>query len=317
MKIKASYKYLLEQQVQFNQTYNPKNGELIGQYYSSKDDAFVPFNLYIAVSKPKQTLTLEFSSKILGKDYPKLISKNTIRQCLENINNLGICKIDVDGILQNGCVISADVTKYVHASITDEALQALSLQVKNYRRYKWNYYDGEGIDFVRDVKSAKCKECIRIYKKEKEITKSKNKDFLATLPNKWEVIKQFDGITRFEIKLETIGKVRSYLNLKDTYINDVLEADTNPILTMYDRVFSNTSNIPNRQSSTYEDFAMQTILNAYQGDIKTIEMTLKNCFASRSGLGKRMEKIRQTWKKMQNNSNSGNDYINSVRNLLL
>ena len=317
MKIKASYKYLLEQQVQFNQTYNPKNGELIGQYYSSKDGAFVPFNLYIAVSKPKQTLTLEFSSKILGKDYPKLISKNTIRQCLENINNLGICKIDVDGILQNGCVISADVTKYVHASITDEALQALSLQVKNYRRYKWNYYDGEGIDFVRDVKSAKCKECIRIYKKEKEITKSKNKDFLATLPNKWEVIKQFDGITRFEIKLETIGKVRSYLNLKDTYINDVLEADTNPILTMYDRVFSNTSNIPNRQSSTYEDFAMQTILNAYQGDIKTIEMTLKNCFASRSGLGKRMEKIRQTWKKMQNNSNSGNDYINSVRNLLL
>lgn len=317
MKIKASYKYLLEQQVQFNQTYNPKNGELIGQYYSSKDDAFVPFNLYIAVSKPKQTLTLEFSSKILGKDYPKLISKNTIRQCLENINNLGICKIDVDGILQNGCVTTADVTKDVHASITDEALQALSLQVKNYRRYKWDYYDGEGIDFVRDVKSAKCKECIRIYKKEKEITKSKNKDFLATLPNKWEVIKQFDGITRFEIKLETIGKVRSYLNLKDTYINDVLEADTNPILTMYDRVFSNTSNIPNVQSSTYEDFAMQTILNAYQGDIKTIEMTLKTCFASRSGLGKRMEKIRQTWEKMQNNSNRGNDYINSVRNLLL
>lgn len=73
MKIKANYKYLLEQQVQFNQTYNPKNGELIGQYYSSKDDTLVPFNLYIAISKPKQTLTLEFSSKILGDDYPKLI----------------------------------------------------------------------------------------------------------------------------------------------------------------------------------------------------------------------------------------------------
>lgn len=136
MKIKANYKYLLEQQVQFNQTYNLKNGELISQYYSSKDNTLVPFNLYIAVSKPKQTLTLEFSSKILGRDYPKLISKNTIRQCLGNINNLGICKIDVDSILQNGCVTSADVTKDVHASIMNEALQALSLQVKNYRRYK-------------------------------------------------------------------------------------------------------------------------------------------------------------------------------------
>lgn len=121
--------------------------------------------------------------------------------------------------------------------------------------------------------------------KEKEITKSKNKDFLATLPNKWEVIKQFDGITRFEIKLETIGKIRSYLNLKDTYINDVLEADINPILAMYDKLFSNTSDIPNVQSSTYEDFAMQTILNAYHGDIKTIEMILKNllCISLRIG----------------------------------
>ena len=80
LKIKANYKYLLERQIQFNQRYNPDNGDLIGQYYSSENDKLVPFNLFIAVSKPKQTLTLEFSSKILGEDYPKLISKYTIRQ---------------------------------------------------------------------------------------------------------------------------------------------------------------------------------------------------------------------------------------------
>ena len=217
LKIKANYKYLLEKQIQFNQTYNSKNGELTGLYYSSKNDKSVPFNLYIAISKPQQTLTLEFSSKILGEDYPKLISKHTIRQCLENINKLGICLIDVEGILQTGCVTSADVTKDVHATLSDETLQALSIWVKNYRRYKWDYYDSEGIDFIRDVKSSKCKECIRIYRKEKEIIKPKNKDFLSILPNKWEVVKQFNGVTRFEVKLETIGKVRSYLNLRDTF----------------------------------------------------------------------------------------------------
>ena len=287
LKIKANYKYLLERQIQFNQRYNPDNGDLIGQYYSSENDKLVPFNLFIAVSKPKQTLTLEFSSKILGEDYPKLISKYTIRQCLENINKLGICRIDVDGIL------------------------------KNYRRYKWDYYDSEGIDFIRDVKSSKCKECIRIYRKEKEIIKSKNKDFLSILPNKWEVVKQFNGVTRFEVKLETIGKVRSYLNLKDTYINDVLNAEANPILTMYDRVFGHTSDVPEIQADTFDDFAMQKILNAYHGDIKTIEMTLKPLYASRSGFDKRMTKIRQTWEKMLNSTSGGINYVNSVRNLLV
>ena len=317
LKIKANYKYLLEQQIQFNQTYNSKNGELTGLYYSSKNDKSVPFNLYIAISKPQQTLTLEFSSKVLKEDYPKLISKFTIRQCLENINKLGICRIDVDGILQTGCITSADVTKDVHITLSDEALQALSIWVKNYRRYKWDYYDSEGIDFIRDVKSSKCKECIRIYRKEKEIIKPKNKDFLSILPNKWEVVKQFNGVTRFEVKLETIGKVRSYLNLRDTYINEVLNAEANLILTMYDRVFGHTSDVPEIQADTFDDFAMQKILNAYHGDIKTIEMTLKPLFASRSGFDKRMKKIRQTWEKMQNSANGNIDYVKSVRDLLL
>lgn len=317
LKIKANYKYLLEQQIQFNQRYNPDNGDLIGQYYSSENDKLVPFNLFIAVSKPKQTLTLEFSSKILGEDYPKLISKYTIRQSLENINKLGICRIDVDGILQTGCITSADVTKDVHVTLSDETLQALSIWVKNYRRYKWDYYDSEGIDFIRNVKSSKCKECIRIYRKEKEIIKPKNKDFLALLPNKWDVINHFKGVTRFEVKLETVNKVRDYLNLQDTYISDVLESDANPILALYDRVFGEPSDIPNIQSADYEDFAMQLILNAYHCDMKTIEMALKPCYDSRTGLSKRLKKINRTLEKMQHNTNQSNSHVNSVRSLLL
>lgn len=190
------------------------------------------------------------------------------------------------------------------------------MRVKNYRRYKWDYYDSEGIDFIRDVKSPKCKECIRIYRKEREITKSKNKAFLDTLPNKQEVIEHFKGVTRFEVKLETISKVRSYLNIKDTYINEVLNAEANPILAMYDRVFGNATDAPNVQRSSYDDFAMQTILKTYNGDLKTIEMILKSCFASRSGLSKRMDKVNWVLEKMQYSTDSVN-YINSVRNLLL
>ena len=317
IKIKANCKCLLEQMSQFNHNYNAKSGELTREYYSSKGDNRVPFNLYIATSKPRQTLTLEFSSKILGQDYPKLISKYNIRQCLENINNLGICKIDVDEILASGCITSADVAKDIRATITDETLDALSVHVRNYRRYKWDYYDKDGIVFMRDVNSAKCKESIRIYRKEKEITTSKNKDFLATLPNMWEVIKHFVGVTRFEVKLETVDKIRSYLGIKETYISEVLNTKANPILAMYDKVFSDTGNMSEMNCINYDSFAMRAILEIYNGDLKTIEMILKPFFSSRSGLNKRMMKIAQTKDESSKGSESGIDHIKEVRNLLL
>lgn len=317
IKVKANYKYLLEQQTRFNETYNHQNGDLIGLIYSSKDDSRVPFNLYIAVSYPKQTLTLEFSSKVLGCDYPKLMSKHNIRQCLENINHLGVCHIDVNGILKTGCITSADVTKDVHFTISDEALQALSLKVNNYRRYKWSHYVSEGIDFVRDVKSSKCKECIRIYRKDKEILSSKNKAFLNTLPNKEDVINHFQGMTRFEIRLESREKLKTFLNITDTYINDVLNSDANPILTMYDRVFGQSKEVPSANKGNYDDYTMQLILERHQGDMKSIEMELRPRFSSRSGLKKRMDKIQNVWEQMQSDFNGGTDYVSSVRSLLV
>ena len=73
IKIKSNYKYLLNTKVKFNEMFHSRSGEKIGIFYSSKDDINIPYNLYIAVSYIKQTLTLEFSSKILKEKYPDLI----------------------------------------------------------------------------------------------------------------------------------------------------------------------------------------------------------------------------------------------------
>lgn len=45
-----------------------------------------PFLLRIKLDFECREVVIEFSGKILGKDYPKLISVETIRQCFENIN---------------------------------------------------------------------------------------------------------------------------------------------------------------------------------------------------------------------------------------
>ena len=72
IKIKSNYKYLLDTKVKFNEMFHSRSGEKTGLFYSSKDDINIPYNLYIAVSYVKQTLTLEFSSKILTRMRPSL-----------------------------------------------------------------------------------------------------------------------------------------------------------------------------------------------------------------------------------------------------
>ena len=317
IKIKSNYKYLLDTKVKFNEMFHSRSGEKTGLFYSSKDDINIPYNLYIAVSYVKQTLTLEFSSKILKENYPDLISRDTIKKCLTNINQLNICNIDVDSILSNGVVTSVDITYDADLILNDNLLDALNSQVNNYRRFKWTHYNNEGITFTKDVKSKDCTETIPLYNKEKEICPSHNKNFLNSLSQPQQIMDYFKGKTRFEITLDTPKKIMNYLNLTDTRIFSVLNSDTNPILILFDKIFNNSvTNISNATFDNYEEWSMKIILDSYNGDLKRLEQDVRNKFSSRSGATKRMKKFEAVHHAMTSASTNEN-LIEKVRNLLL
>lgn len=317
IKIKSSYKYLLDTKVKFNERFNSRSGEKTGIFYSSKEDKNVPYNLYIAISYPKQTLTIEFSSKVLKENYIKLISKETIKECLTNISKLNICDIDIDNILLNGVVTSLDVTYDTELILNDNILDALNSQVSNYRRFRWTHYENEGITFSKDVKSRNCAETITLYNKEKEICTTHNKDFLNSLSRPQSIIDYFRKKTRFEITLDTPQKIMDYLNVADTKITSVLNSNANPILMQFDKVFSNsTADIPNINFDDYENWAMKIILERYNGDLKLLEQDVRNKFSSRSGASKRMRKFEAVYHAMTSASTSENA-IEKIRNLLL
>ena len=317
IKIKSNYKYLLDTKVKFNEMFHSRSGEKTGLFYSSKDDINIPYNLYIAVSYVKQTLTLEFSSKILKENYPDLISRDTIKKCLTNINQLNICNIDVDSILSNGVVTSVDITYNADLILNDNLLDALNSQVNNYRRFKWTHYNNEGITFTKDVKSKDCTETITLYNKEKEICTSHNKNFLNSLSQPQQIMDYFKGKTRFEITLDTPKKIMNYLNLTDTKIFSVLNSDTNPILILFDKIFNNSvANISNATFDNYEEWSMKIILDSYNGDLKRLEQDVRNKFSSRSGATKRMKKFEAVHHAMTSASTNEN-LIEKVRNLLL
>ena len=84
-----------------------KNGQIVEYGYEQQ----YPYLLYIEKDLIEHELVIEFTGKILQEQYPLLISKDTIHQCLDNINRLGICLIDVSSIITAAQVVKADVTQ--------------------------------------------------------------------------------------------------------------------------------------------------------------------------------------------------------------
>ena len=57
-----------------------------------------PYLLYVEIDYLEKELVIEFTGKILGDDYPQLINQNNIHVCLDHINQLGFCNLDIDKI---------------------------------------------------------------------------------------------------------------------------------------------------------------------------------------------------------------------------
>lgn len=313
IKIKTDNKCLLKKTSTFNKQYNSSTGGEIGQYFSSKDSSRIPFNIFVAENYYQQKLTIEFSSKILLDNYPLMINKNTIRQCLENLEDLGVCKLDVEKVLETSAVTKLDITKDFEFELTDEILDALNSNVNNFRRYKWSHYEREGIVFTSDIKSKKDE--IKFYNKYKELTgKSQNKRFLSMLKDQQSVIKYFSNKTRIEVSLNSQNKIKDFLNIDDTYLVSVLNSSANPILREYDEIFDTNKPLLSKEIKSFEDLAMASMLQNYNFDMKSICQAIKGVYSSRSGVDERMKKIKSIKQIMD--ANKGNNVVKHVRDLL-
>lgn len=289
IKIRCNYKYLKEMKIPFNIQYNQKMMEQ-GRYFNSKHYSEMPYNLYIATNNYHQSLEIEFSSKILKERYPELINRDTIRQCLVNINSLGICTLDVDGVLHHGWVIRADITKDVDMKLTDERLNALNQNVGNYRRFKWSHYEGKGITFTKDVIYGK--EEIKVYNKYAELL-CHSRNFLNSLSNRSEITNYFYGKTRFEVTLRSEKQIMERLGV-GTGILEFFNAVDSILVEQFDKVFNASATVlDTTKCNDWDEWAMAHLLDSYKRDLKQIEQSLRcsSVYNSRNGLNERMKKF--------------------------
>lgn len=106
-------------------------GEILNEKYQQK----LPFYLLIMVDYQHDELVLEFTGKILLDKYTDLINRDTAKDCLEKINGLKICRLDVDSIMTDSEVSKCDVTKDIECNRMQDIITNVRQNLSNYKRW--------------------------------------------------------------------------------------------------------------------------------------------------------------------------------------
>lgn len=295
-----------------------QTGEIRSVTYNSKYDNHIPFELYIHANYKKGRLAIEFSSKVLLGNYPQLICYDNFVECLQNINALGICKLDEEAILNDCEFTKLHTTKDVQMKLTDNKLNALNQLVGNYRRFKWERYNDTGITFMSDVKSSSDKVEITFYNKEVEIVLKKNENFLSMTGKSDEIKEYFNGKTRVEMRLETRKKIKRELGIPNTSWESLNLVQHNPLLKQFNKVFTKEPIAELPEAKNINEFFMHYYVKSFNRDLKKIEQNIKDnlSYNSRGALGKQMKKIAEVTMAITQQEPMDCNVLSEIRSLL-
>lgn len=271
-----------------------------------------PYLLYVEVDYFDHELVLEFSGKILKDDYPQLINKNTIRQCLDNINQLGLCNLNIDGILSYGDVVKADVCCDVDYPNTQELSHLVRSNIGNYKKYLAREVGGNLI-VEKNVTTKGCQRRLTIYNKELELQRACNRKFLEVVEDNDKLIDYFNSRTRFELNLNTKEQLRKTLHISDTSIWAVLNSDANPIWEMLDKALVEVSDAGVCHS--LNELKNLLLLEYCNQDLVKVEALLRQHLSPKTHISKVMKPYRLLVEKLSNTDRIS--IKDTLRNILL
>ena len=270
-----------------------KDGEIL--YYKYKQET--PYCLLIQADYNKQELVLEFTGKILMDDYPQLINRNNIVQCLETINGMGICRIDTEAILAHGEICKCDVTKDISSTQMQEIISQMKQSLTNYDKWTCAKYQGNGLVIYNTVKTDKYKKRLSIYDKQKELNKACNREFLNTISNRQEIIAYFQDKIRFELNIDTKAQIRLLLGVMDNRLHSVLSSNANPILTVFDEAIR--QNGTTTYHSCLKEYMMALLIRECHNDLEEVEAKIRAMTPKTVSIKNKMQPFRNLYAKMQ------------------
>ena len=243
-------------------------------------------SLYIEIDYIENELVIEFSGKILFHRYKELISLNTIRECFENINSLGVCTLNIDAILLDAEVVKCDVTKDVRCDKVTEMSSFIRSNIRNYNQYIVKKLRNGNLTIEKNVTSRQYKKRLTMYDKSREMNRQENRRYME----RYDIpITDFDNLCRFEINLNSVAQIKSALGVADTKLMTVLEATTNPIADFLDDVITDGEVIPLTDKQSY---LTELVLRDCNYDIAMVEAKMRQLHSKGTNISKVMKPYR-------------------------
>ena len=259
-----------------------KDGVILEQSFSMQS----PFAMYIEADYEEKELVLEITGKILKDKYPQLISIDTINQCLQNINEMGLCHLNIEEILIDGKIVKCDVTQDVYYPNCKELCKNIKASVRSYKKYKAQER-GANLEISKSVQTKNCQCRLIIYDKEKEMHLATNREFLSSCQDSASLLNYFNGKIRFEINLNSMKQIRKNLNIDTTSIKAVLTSSATPIWNFIDNLIDASCTGATCHSVT--EFKNKLLLEYCNNDIEKVEALLRNYYSKNTHISQVMK----------------------------
>lgn len=260
-----------------------KNGVLTEMRYRIE----YPYYLYVEVDFSENELVIEFRGKILGKNYPMLISKETIMSCFAEINSNNAFHIKSD-LMMEAEVVKCDITSDIVWDDIPNLTHYVRNNLTNYQKYICRRIKNGNFVVEKNVSTNQYKKRMLIYDKGSEMALSSNRGFLNYY---FDGENPFVGKCRFELNLNSKKQVRSSLNILDCTLKDVLNSTQNPILDFMNEVLSNEET--KVDVSDWKSYQMSLVLKDCNYDLQKVEAKMRQCYAKGNNFTKIIKPYRE------------------------
>lgn len=246
-----------------------------------------PYYLYVEVDFEENELVIEFTGKILGKDYPKLISNETIYQCFDVINSNGAFSVAPE-MLMNSVVVKCDVTFDIAWDGISNFTEYVRNNLTNYQKYICRRMKNGNLVIEKNVSTRQYKKRLEIYDKGSEMSLTKNRSFLSYY---FDGDNPFIGMCRFELNLNSKNQIRKSLCVSDCILHKVLASTQNPIVDFLNEIL--IKNDDSVEVSDWKTYQMKLVLEDCNYDLQMVEAKLRQYYSKGNNFFKIMKPYRE------------------------
>ena len=246
-----------------------------------------PYYLYVEVDFEENELVIEFTGKILGKDYPKLISNETIYQCFDVINSNGAFSVASE-MLMNSVVVKCDVTFDIAWDGISNFTEYVRNNLTNYQKYICRRLKNGNLVIEKNVTTRQYKKRLEIYDKGSEMSLIKNRSFLNYY---FDGDNPFIGMCRFELNLNSKNQIRKSLCVSDCILHNVLASMQNPIVDFLNEILIKHDD--SVEVSDWKSYQMKLVLEDCNYDLQMVEAKLRQYYSKGNNFFKIMKPYRE------------------------